>query len=64
MPDKTAHAKAIDIALLGRQLAGKEAVIPALLSEASRAAGGVPNPFVNEQVVEVEAVYDLSPPAH
>lgn len=60
MPNMTTAAKAVEFTLLGRELDGKDAAIPLLLQDANRAGGGVPDPFINERVVEVEAVYDLS----
>ena len=60
MPGSHGQAKTLEITLLGRQLEGGEVVTPSLLQDPSRAAGGVPDPFVNEQTLAVEAAYDLS----
>lgn len=50
----------VEIRLRGRRIAEDQARLPALLQDASRAAGGPPDPFVGEQVVAVDAAFDLS----
>ena len=60
MSNTTSDAETVEIALQGREIKGKEAMLPRLLQDVTRAAGGAPDPFVSDQVVAVEAVYDLS----
>jgi CHAT domain-containing protein/pimeloyl-ACP methyl ester carboxylesterase len=50
----------ISIRLPGARLKDEARALPRLLQGVSRAAGGAADPFVNEQVVTVDAVYDLS----
>jgi len=58
--DSSSEQDAIEISLRGHKVEDGKATLPALLQDASRAAGGPPDPFVSAQVVAVDAVYDLS----
>jgi CHAT domain-containing protein/pimeloyl-ACP methyl ester carboxylesterase len=58
--DSGSERETIEINLRGRKIEDGRAALPALLQDASRATGGPPDPFVNGQVIEVDAVYDLS----
>lgn len=60
MANNQNNAEPIEILLRGKALELGQITPPALLQDANRSAGAPPDPFVSDQVVEVEAVYDLS----
>ena len=59
MPESA--SKKIKFAILGKPFEGK-ASLPGILQAGSRAAGGVVDPFINENVVQVQAAYELYVP--